>query len=518
MRGFRDRRDAGQQLGARLRHLRDEHPVVVGLPRGGVPVAFEVARALDAPLDVIVVRKLGVPVQPELGMGAVGEDGVRVLNDDVVRQARVSSSAIAAVEARERREVERRAQLYRRGRPMVPLAGRTVIVVDDGIATGGTARAALEVAARAWCASRGPRGPRGAPGERGGAGDRRRRSRRARDPDAVLRRGGVVHAVLPDPRRRGRQCCSKPTASGVVGADDDPSRRRPEPRARDDEIEIDAGGVRLAGHLTVPDRATGVVVFAHGSGSSRHSPRNRLVAELLNASGLATLLFDLLTPAEAVDRANVFDIELLAAAAPPRHPLGAPGAGAHRSRHRLLRCQHRCRRSPVRRGRRAERPGRRLAGRSPRPRRAAPRRSARAHVAHRRESRRAGARAQPPGGRSAVVPAHPRDRSGRDPPVRGARHPRSRGAPRPRLVRPPPRAGAERPRTRRPEGGGALREHRGRSTRRRYAGARRSRRSRRPEMVLVSMRTTKSRPSITQGSSPSSATRASVPASRISST
>ena len=145
MRRFRDRRDAGQQLGAALRHLRGENLVVLGLPRGGVPVAFEVARQLDAPLDVIVVRKLGVPAQPELGMGAMGEDGVRVLNADVVLNARVRPTEIAAVEARERREVERRATLYRGGRGMMSLAGRTAIVVDDGIATGGTARAALEV-------------------------------------------------------------------------------------------------------------------------------------------------------------------------------------------------------------------------------------------------------------------------------------------------------------------------------------------------------------------------------------
>src|SRR6478752_2924372 len=90
MRRFQDRRDAGLQLAARLSRFRDEHPIVLGLPRGGVPVAFEVARALDAPLDVIVVRKLGVPFQPELGMGAIGEEGARALNGDVVRLARVT--------------------------------------------------------------------------------------------------------------------------------------------------------------------------------------------------------------------------------------------------------------------------------------------------------------------------------------------------------------------------------------------------------------------------------------------
>jgi putative phosphoribosyl transferase len=143
---FRDRAEAGRRLAASLARLRDEHPVVLALPRGGVPVAFEVARALDAPLDVILVRKLGVPAQPELAMGALGEDGVRVLNDDVLRTAHVSPQSIEAVEARERAELERRAHAFRRGAPMTPIDGRTVIVIDDGIATGSTMLAAVEVA------------------------------------------------------------------------------------------------------------------------------------------------------------------------------------------------------------------------------------------------------------------------------------------------------------------------------------------------------------------------------------
>lgn len=142
---FQNRVDAGRQLAARLRSLGHEGVVVLGLPRGGVPVADEVARALGAPLDVVVVRKLGVPTRPELAMGAIGEDGVRIINDEIVGLLRIASGQIAQVERRERAELQRRAELFRAGRSRVPVAARTVVIVDDGLATGATARAACLV-------------------------------------------------------------------------------------------------------------------------------------------------------------------------------------------------------------------------------------------------------------------------------------------------------------------------------------------------------------------------------------
>jgi putative phosphoribosyl transferase len=143
---FMDRRDAGRQLAARLRHFKGTGVVVLGLPRGGVPVAAEVAGALGAPLDVCLVRKLGVPFQPELGMGAIGEGGVRVINDDVVRTARATEDELARVEAREREVLDSRARHYRGGREPARIEGRTALVVDDGVATGSTARAACRIA------------------------------------------------------------------------------------------------------------------------------------------------------------------------------------------------------------------------------------------------------------------------------------------------------------------------------------------------------------------------------------
>jgi putative phosphoribosyl transferase len=147
MKLFQNRIDAGDRLAVRLAHLAGD-VVVVGLPRGGVPVAARVAAALGAPLDVVVVRKLGVPSQPELAMGAIGEGGARVLEERVLRRARVSQAEQQAVEDRERNALEVRTALLRRGRPRTDLAGRTAVVVDDGMATGATARVACLVVRR----------------------------------------------------------------------------------------------------------------------------------------------------------------------------------------------------------------------------------------------------------------------------------------------------------------------------------------------------------------------------------
>ncbi|HJV75670.1 MAG TPA: phosphoribosyltransferase [Noviherbaspirillum sp.] len=144
-RPFLDRRDAGRQLAAALTDLKPDKPVVLALPRGGVPVGYEVALALDAPLDVLIVRKIGAPGHPELGLGAVvdGQHPQRVLNDAVMQQVRPSPEYIEAEERRQLVEIERRRQLYCGDRPPIPIEGRTVIVVDDGIATGGTMKTAL---------------------------------------------------------------------------------------------------------------------------------------------------------------------------------------------------------------------------------------------------------------------------------------------------------------------------------------------------------------------------------------
>ncbi|WP_437855935.1 phosphoribosyltransferase [Sorangium sp. So ce363] len=146
---FHDRSDAGERLGAQLDHYaRRADVVVLGLPRGGVPVAFEVARRLGALCDVFVVRKLGVPGQEELAMGAIASGGVRVLNEEVVDALGFTEREIADAELLEREELERREREYRGGRPPLDIHGRVVILVDDGLATGATMRAAVKALRR----------------------------------------------------------------------------------------------------------------------------------------------------------------------------------------------------------------------------------------------------------------------------------------------------------------------------------------------------------------------------------
>lgn len=143
---FRDRVDAGQQLAAHLKKYADRSDVLVlGLPRGGVPVAFAVAKALNAPLDICLVRKLGVPAHKELAMGAIASGGVRILNYDVINWLGISSKTIDEVAARELRELQRRDRAYRGNRDQPEVCDRTIILVDDGIATGSTMLAAIAV-------------------------------------------------------------------------------------------------------------------------------------------------------------------------------------------------------------------------------------------------------------------------------------------------------------------------------------------------------------------------------------
>jgi putative phosphoribosyl transferase len=244
-------------------------------------------------------------------MGAIGEGDVCVVNDDVVQLAGVTTAEFAAVEQRERRELERRVERFRAGRERLSLHGRTALIVDDGIATGATARAACLVA-RAQGASRVVMAAPVAPI------DAVRQMRAVADDVIVLGTPadfGAIGRFYVDfsqvhDEEVVRLLSRAPTPTDAAAETGDLVAA--DPPATDLDVTVPVRGAEVSGHLTVPDGARGIVVFAHGSGSSRHSPRNRFVAGVLNEAGLGTLLFDLLTPEEELDRANVFDIPLLA--------------------------------------------------------------------------------------------------------------------------------------------------------------------------------------------------------------
>ena len=304
-RPFRDRRNAGRELASALVRWRDEAPIVIGLPRGGVPVAEEVARALDAPLDVWVVRKIGAPTQPELGLGAVAEGGEVYLDRRMVAAVAASDAEVAALLERKKVEVVDRVRRFRGGAPPLEVSGRVVIVVDDGLATGGTARAALRALRR-----RGPKAlvlavPVGSP---------RTLEALRSEADAIVcphpvEHMGAIGLWYDD---------FTPTSDEEVGEILDRAKGggRPRPLLGRDDVELVFDETTLYGDLAISADARAIVLFAHGSGSSRRSPRNRFVAAHLQRDGVATFLLDLLTEGEDAAGARTssprFDIALLA--------------------------------------------------------------------------------------------------------------------------------------------------------------------------------------------------------------
>ena len=312
---FRDRRDAGRRLAAALERFRHERPVVVGLPRGGVPVAYEVAIVLDSPLDVVVVRKLGAPLQPEYAIGAIAEGGVALVDDRALQELAITEQELRLTAQHEAHELERRVQLFRGDRAPADVRGRTAIVVDDGLATGSTAVAAAQ-ALRKRGAARVVLAVPVAPPDSG------RRLEGAFEEVMCLHEPPHFFAVGPwyeEFGQTGDEEVQQLLRAAAYGHDV-PAVRGPRARRNGGldwsrlsprPVSIPAAPVTLPGDLRSPPEAAGLVIFAHGSGSSRLSPRNVQVASALGSCGFATLLFDLLDERESASRHNVFDLNLL---------------------------------------------------------------------------------------------------------------------------------------------------------------------------------------------------------------
>ena len=296
---FKDRRDAGRVLAGLLQKYANQPDVVVlALPRGGVPVGFEIARLLNLPLDVFVVRKLGVPGHEELAMGAVATGGVRYLNEDVLDAFHIDPETIDRVRAIEEKEIERRERVYRDDRPPLLVQGRTIILVDDGLATGSTMRAAIEAL----------------------------RQRRAARIVVAVPAGAVEVCKELAARADEAICATMPESFHAVSqayaeftqTTDQEVRELLSGSGDSTSVSIPANGdgEKLQGDLVVPPDSIGIVIFSHGSGSSRHSPRNKFVAGVLNHHRISTLLLDLLTPDEEERDSRTleyrFDIGLLA--------------------------------------------------------------------------------------------------------------------------------------------------------------------------------------------------------------
>lgn len=294
---FENREQAGKILAEKLIEYKDLQPVILALPRGGVPIGYEVAVKLHAPLDVVLVKKIGAPGHEEFAIGAIAEDEKPILDERVINQYRFSAEQIEKIIFNRINEIRARSKIYRSKFPAIPLHDRTVIIVDDGLATGATMKAAIS-----WVKTQNVKKIIVAvPVSSDDAAD------------AIKSTVDVfVSLVIPDNMvavGKWYQDFQQVSDEEVMQLLQKQTGKTTTFNSR--EVWIKDDMAMLQGVLNIPPKARGIVLFAHGGGSSHKSPRNIFVAKALNEAGFGTLLFDLLTPVEAVNRKNVFDIELM---------------------------------------------------------------------------------------------------------------------------------------------------------------------------------------------------------------
>ncbi|MDG0817402.1 erythromycin esterase family protein [Bdellovibrio svalbardensis] len=308
---FQDRHEAGEALGRKLLSYKEENPLILAIPRGGVPIAAAVAKILGADMDLLMVKKIGAPNNPELAIGAVSESGEPWLNKKLIRRLNVNTKKIEATLAEKTSEVRNQMKKFRGDSPIKEVKGRTLIVVDDGIATGATLQAAVELL-------------------------------KTRKPKKIIVAAPVAPKSSVEEILRVADeviCLETPEPFHAVGnfyhdftqvEDEDvlaylhPQQAKPF-EAEQLEIQFHDGEKVLKADLATVKDMKCLIVFSHGSGSSRLSPRNRFVAKELNKIGFGTLLADLLTQEEDKDRKNVFDVDLLVS-----RTLKATEAGLHK--------------------------------------------------------------------------------------------------------------------------------------------------------------------------------------------
>jgi putative phosphoribosyl transferase len=294
---FQNRKQAGSLLATHLKYLFTElkEAIVLALPRGGVPIGFEISQTFGIPLDVLIVRKIGHPSQPEYGIGAVAEEGYYWTDPDAVGVTDALMPQLKNIIAKEKKEIERRVKQYRNNRKLPSLKGKTVFLVDDGLATGVTARVAAQ-----YVKSKGAKKIILAIPV---CSDRTARALRTEIDEVICLNESSLFFAVGQFYRDFTQVSDSEVMELLSQTQ----------IIQKKEVVIPfEGGIESQGSLNLPKDLNGIVIFAHGSGSGRLSPRNQQVAEMLNNAGIGTLLFDLLTEAESQSRANVFDISLLA--------------------------------------------------------------------------------------------------------------------------------------------------------------------------------------------------------------